>query len=78
MRKNLEPDTEKSSNVVKSNAEWRKTLAPEEFRVTREHGTERAFSHPFIRSSARACITASAAVPSSSALKLNTIQVPVG
>jgi peptide-methionine (R)-S-oxide reductase len=47
MRKNLEPDLEKSGNVVKSNAEWRKTLTPEEFRVTREHGTERAFSHPY-------------------------------
>ena len=35
------------ATVVKSNAEWRKTLTPEEFSVTREHGTERAFSHPY-------------------------------
>jgi peptide-methionine (R)-S-oxide reductase len=47
MRKNLEPDMEKSGNAVKSNADWRKTLTEEEFRVTREHGTERAFSHPY-------------------------------
>jgi peptide-methionine (R)-S-oxide reductase len=47
MRKDLKPDLETSTNVVKSDAEWRKTLTPEEFRVTREHGTERAFSHPY-------------------------------
>jgi len=32
---------------MRKNLEWRKTLTPEEFRVTREHGTERAFSHPY-------------------------------
>jgi peptide-methionine (R)-S-oxide reductase len=54
MRKSLEPDLEKFVNVVKSDAEWQKMewqkiLTPEEFRVTREHGTERAFSHPYYR-----------------------------
>src|SRR5262245_54380092 len=38
---------EKSGTVVKSDDEWRKTLTPEEYRVTRQHGTERAFSHPY-------------------------------
>ena len=47
MRKDLKPDLQKSVSVVKSDTEWRKTLSPEEFRITREHGTERAFSHPY-------------------------------
>jgi peptide-methionine (R)-S-oxide reductase len=32
--------------ISKSDAEWRQQLTPEQFRVTRQHGTERAFSHP--------------------------------
>ncbi len=35
-----------SKRVVKSDAEWRAALSPEAYRVTRRHGTERAFSHP--------------------------------
>jgi len=30
--------------VIKSDAEWRKELSPEEFQVTRKKGTERAFT----------------------------------
>ena len=47
MGKNLHTDTVKTGNDVKSDKEWRKTLTPEEFRVTRQHGTKRAFSHPY-------------------------------
>ena len=34
--------TDKPSD--KDDAEWRKLLTPEQYRVTREHGTERAFT----------------------------------
>ena len=33
--------------VIKTEAEWRQELTPEQYRITREHGTERPFSHPY-------------------------------
>lgn len=32
--------------IAKSDREWREQLSPEQYRVTRQHGTERAFTGP--------------------------------
>ncbi len=41
------PETTNRPRVDKSDAEWRAELTPEQYRVTRKHGTERAFTGPY-------------------------------
>ena len=38
---------EATGKIVKTDAEWQAQLTPEQFRVARKHGTERAFSGAF-------------------------------
>jgi peptide-methionine (R)-S-oxide reductase len=40
-------DTDKKPKVDKTEDEWRSQLTPDQFNVTRQHGTERAFTHPY-------------------------------
>lgn len=37
---------DEASKITKSDTEWRQELDPETYRVTRKHGTERAFTSP--------------------------------
>ena len=36
-----------TEKITRSEAEWKAQLTPEQFQVTRKHGTERAWSHPY-------------------------------
>ena len=56
--------------VDKSDAEWRKQLTPDQYRVTREHGTERAWTHLYNtekRAGIYHCVACGAALVTASA-----------
>ncbi|MDA7947674.1 MAG: peptide-methionine (R)-S-oxide reductase MsrB [Hyphomicrobiaceae bacterium] len=40
-------DEKERTKIEKSDAEWREQLTPEQYHITRLHGTEPPFSHPY-------------------------------
>ena len=55
----MKPSPNDLGKVIKSDAEWRRALTPEQYRVTCQHGTERAFTGPYCdekRAGTYACV----------------------
>jgi peptide-methionine (R)-S-oxide reductase len=42
-----DPPPTQPEKIVKSDEQWKQELTPEQYRILRQAGTERAFSHPF-------------------------------
>ncbi|MEM8814156.1 MAG: peptide-methionine (R)-S-oxide reductase MsrB, partial [Pseudomonadota bacterium] len=40
--------SDSDAKIIKSDAEWRQQLTPEQYRITRQHGTERAGTGPYV------------------------------
>ncbi|GAB4225448.1 MAG: peptide-methionine (R)-S-oxide reductase MsrB [Methyloligellaceae bacterium] len=63
-------DAANRRRVEKSDEEWRRQLTPQQYLVTRLHGTEPAFSHPYHRDKRKGvyrCVCCGAALFSSDA-----------
>jgi len=41
-------DSTENAKIEKTEQEWREQLTPEQYRITRQHGTERAFTGPHL------------------------------
>lgn len=53
------PDKATTLKIAKTDAEWRKQLTPEQYYITRSHGTERPFTGPHLhekRAGTFACV----------------------
>lgn len=64
--------------VIKTDAEWREQLTPIQYQITRQHGTERAFSSPNFDSSCMVLIVAFAVIVRCINQKQNTNLAPAG
>ena len=71
-------NTPKNDRLTLSDAEWQARLTPEQFRVTRQHGTERAFSGPWLMKNAPASFIVWPVISPYSNLIRNTNQVRAG
>jgi len=66
----MDKKAETRARVVKSDEEWRRQLTPEQYYVTRKHGTEQPFTGPFQdekRAGTYACVCCGAPLFSSAA-----------
>ena len=71
--------TETVAKVVKTEEEWQAQLSPLAFEVTRQEGTEQAFTGPWLdEHDARASSAASAATPPSSRRTPSSTPAPAG